>query len=144
MAKRHSIAWTEKTWNPIVGCSLTSPGCTHCYAMTLAHRLGQMPGAAGQKYQGLTSPTPGGGAVWTGVVRLSQQDLLKPLTWFDSYLIFTCSMSDLFHASAPARAVAQVFAVMALTPWHTYQVLTKRVDRMRDWTNDPATPGLVH
>lgn len=143
MTKKHAIAWTQKTWNPLVGCSLASPGCTHCYAMTLAHRLGQMTGPVGQKYQGLTKPTPGGGAAWTDVVRLDQQDLKKPLSWSDPRLIFVCSMSDLFHVSAPARAVARIFAIMALTPQHTYQVLTKRVERMRDWTNDPATPGLV-
>ena len=143
MTARHKIAWTGKTWNPLVGCSVKSPGCRVCYAMKLAHRLGKMTGTAGKKYGGLTREAPSGDVVWTGVVRLSEEDLQAPRSWLEPTLIFVCSMSDLFHENAPARAIARIFAVMALATWHTYQVLTKRVERMRDWLNDPATPGLV-
>lgn len=122
-----SIEWTERTWNPIVGCSVLSPGCTNCYAMKMAARLERM----GQdRYVGLTKPTKAG-PVWTGELRLVEDALTlplrrrKPTTWFVN------SMSDLFHESVPDVWIDRVFAVMALAPQHTFQVLTKRSARMR-------------
>jgi protein gp37 len=122
-----AIEWTEQTWNPIVGCSVVSPGCTNCYAMRMAARLERM----GQKrYRGLTKPSKAG-PVWTGQMRLVEEALTlplrrrKPTTWFVN------SMSDLFHESVPDEWIDRVFAVMALCPQHTFQVLTKRADRMR-------------
>src|SRR5688572_27375210 len=110
MTKKHKIAWTEETWNPLVGCSVKSPGCRVCYAMRLAHRLGKMSGTAGKKYRGLTKEAPSGDVVWTSVVRLSEEDLQAPRSWSEPKLIFVCSMSDLFHEAAPARAIARIFA----------------------------------
>ncbi|ACB80891.1 Gp37Gp68 family protein [Methylorubrum populi BJ001] len=127
MAQNSKIEWTEATWNPIVGCTIVSPGCTNCYAMKMAARLEAM----GQsRYVGLTKPSKAG-AVWTGEMRLVDEALTiplrrkKPTTWFVN------SMSDLFHESVPDEWIDRVFAVMALKPQHTFQVLTKRSGRMR-------------
>lgn len=122
------IEWTNDTWNPVVGCSVTSPGCTNCYAMRMAARLEAM----GQPiYQGLTKQTKAG-AVWTGKVEMSNWgQVIKPLSWKKPRRIFVNSMSDLFHEALPDEAIDTVFAVMALAPQHTFQVLTKRADRMR-------------
>jgi protein gp37 len=122
------IEWTEKTWNPIVGCSLASPGCTNCYAMKMAGRLEAM----GQsQYQGTTQRTKNGFA-WTGVVNVAPDSVfLAPLQRKIPTTYFVNSMSDMFHPSVPDYVIDRVFAIMALTPWHTYQVLTKRADRMR-------------
>ncbi|KOX55116.1 hypothetical protein ADL19_13530 [Streptomyces purpurogeneiscleroticus] len=134
-----SIEWTEQTWNPIVGCSVVSPGCTNCYAMRMAARLERM----GQdRYRGLTRPSKAG-AVWTGEMRFVDEALTlplrrrKPTTWFVN------SMSDLFHESVPDEWIDCVFAVMALTPTHTFQVLTKRAARMRAYLSDLDTPGRI-
>lgn len=125
------IEWTEKTWNPIVGCSVISPGCTNCYAMKTAHRLGRNPSTP--HYAGLTRDSRSG-PVWTGEMRQAPAEVLtaplrrlKPTTWFVN------SMSDLFHEDVPNEWIDQVFAVMALCPQHRFQVLTKRADRMRDY-----------
>src|SRR5688572_11930860 len=119
MSAKSKIEWTGRTWNPLVGCSLKSPGCTNCYAMKFAHRWGGTSGETGKKYAGLTRKAPSGDVVWTKVVRLSEKDLRKPLSWRDPQLVFVCSMSDLFHENAPQRAVARIFAVMALSQRHT-------------------------
>jgi protein gp37 len=121
------IEWTDATWNPCVGCSLVSPGCTHCYAMRLAHRLALM---GSTKYQGLTEMTKAG-AVWTGQVRLDEDALDQPLRWKKPRRIFVNSMSDLFHEALDAHEIAQIFAVMATAQRHAFQVLTKRPERMR-------------
>lgn len=119
------IEWTEKTWNPVRGCSLVSAGCTNCYAMRQAHRFS----GPGQAYEGLTRLTSNG-PVWTGKVILAEDKLEEPLHWKKPARIFVNSMSDLFHESLPDEAIDKVFAVMALCPQHTFQVLTKRADRM--------------
>lgn len=121
------IEWTQKTWNPIVGCSLKSPGCTNCYAMKMAGRLEAMGQAP---YQGTTQRTKNGFA-WTGQVNLSETALLAPLKRKTPTVYFVNSMSDLFHESVPDEWIDRIFAVMALCPQHTFQVLTKRSDRMR-------------
>lgn len=127
-----TIEWTEKTWNPLVGCSITSPGCKRCYAMSMAARIERMNPEL-EHYRGLTEPSAAG-PVWTGTVRQAPEHILteplrrkKPTTWFVN------SMSDLFHKDFPRSWVEIVFAVMALTPQHTYQVLTKRSDLMMDF-----------
>lgn len=123
-----SIEWATKTWNPIVGCSVISPGCTNCYAMRMAGRLERMGSAI---YKGLTQKTKGGD-VWTGRVEASNWGkMIEPLRWKKPERIFTNSMSDLFHDNLDESVVDQVFAVMALCPQHTFMVLTKRADRMR-------------
>lgn len=123
------IEWTEKTWNPIVGCSVVSPGCTNCYAMTMAARLDRM---GLERYRGLTTPSKAG-PVWTGETRLVEETLTEPLRRRKPTMWFVNSMSDLFHESVPDAWINSVFAVMALCPQHTFQVLTKRPARMRSY-----------
>lgn len=134
------IEWTESTWNPIVGCSVVSPGCTNCYAMKDARRLSANP--ATPQYRGLTRMTKGG-AVWTGETRLVARKLAEPLRRRAPTTYFVNSMSDLFHESVPDEAIDRVFAVMALTPRHTFQVLTKRSARMREYFTAPHPAGNV-
>lgn len=119
------IEWTEKTWNPTVGCSHVSPGCDHCYAARMARRHDR----PGNAYEGTTDPNSVEG--WSGKVNLLPERLEEPLRWRKPAIVFVDSMSDLFHAQIPREFIAQVFAIMALTPQHTYQILTKRPGRMR-------------
>lgn len=123
------IEWTDVTWNPTTGCSHASPGCDHCYAERMSHRLAGMAGKAGAKYTGVTVATPYGGK-FNGVLRTHVDALLLPLTWQKPRQVFVNSMSDLFHPAVPRAFIAQVFAVMALCPQHIFQVLTKRPERM--------------
>jgi protein gp37 len=124
-----SIEWTGRTWNPVRGCSLVSPGCTHCYAMALAHRFS----GAGKPYEGLTRKRVSLGAVWTGEVRTVPDALDEPLSWRTPTRVFVNSMSDLFHGDVPDAFIAAVFGIMAMSREHTFQVLTKRPERMRAW-----------
>mgnify|MGYP002718627027 CR=1 FL=1 len=138
MADKTKIEWTEATWNPITGCSVTSPGCASCYAMLLAGtRLAGHPSRAG-----LTRDTKAG-PVWTGEVRLNEGWLAQPLKWKRPRMIFVCAHADLFHENVPDAWIDRVFAVMALAPQHTFQVLTKRSPRMRAYMNDPATRDRI-
>lgn len=124
-----AIEWTEHSWNPIVGCSLATPGCTNCYAMKMARRLERMGTVA--HYAGLTKETKAG-PVWTGkMVQAPEHVLLEPLRRRKPTTWFVNSMSDLFHEDVPDAWIDRVFAVMALCPQHTFQVLTKRAARMR-------------
>jgi protein gp37 len=125
VATSSSIEWTEATWNPVVGCTIISPGCTNCYAMRLTARLAAM---GSEKYAGLTRVS-GGRAKWNGVMRLDAGSLDLPRTWRDGRLVFVNSMSDLFHDQVEEEWITRVFGVMAATPRHTYQVLTKRPER---------------
>lgn len=127
---KSKIQWTNDTWNPIVGCSLVSPGCTNCYAMKAAHRMGHNPKTP--QYQGLTEVVKGN-PVWIGQVNLHEPALRKPLSWSKPRRIFVNSMGDLFHEDVPDEWIDRVFAVMALCPQHSFQVLTKRAERMRDY-----------
>ncbi len=137
-----TIEWTERTWNPIVGCSVQSPGCTNCYAMRFAGaRLDGNPSAP--HYAGLTQSTKAG-PVWTGKVAMaSDRTLTEPLRRRKPTMWFVNSMGDLFHPAVPDAWIARVFAVMALAPQHTFQVLTKQAKRMRAYCNDPGTPARV-
>ena len=136
------IEWTEATWNPIVGCSVVSPGCTNCYAMKMAGRLEAM--GTLQHYAGTTKRSKAG-AVWTGKLALApERTLLEPLRRRKPTTYFVNSMGDLFHEDVPDAWIDRVFAVMALSPQHTYQILTKRAARMRAYVSDPATPGRVY
>jgi len=127
-ASKSKIEWTESVWNPIRGCSLESEGCRNCYAMRQAWRFS----GPGQPYEGLVKKI-NGRPVWTGEVRLVEKDLEVPLRWRKPRRVFVNSMSDLFHPSVPDAWIDRIFAVMALTPHHTYQVLTKRAGRMRKY-----------
>lgn len=126
MSAATSIQWTDRTWNPVRGCSVVSPGCVNCYAMKQAHRFS----GVGKPYQGLTKQTSAG-PQWTGAVRGVIPALNAPLRWKKPARIFVNSMSDLFHEAVSDEWIDQVFAVMALCPQHTFQILTKRADRMR-------------
>lgn len=117
-----AIQWTDETWNWLVGCSRTSPGCANCYAADAAKsaRLQQFP-----QYQAVKE--------WDGTVQFVESQLDKPLKRRKPTRYFTCSMSDVFHENVSDEWRDRAFAVMALTPWHTYQVLTKRPDRMLEY-----------
>lgn len=131
------INWTDATWNPIRGCSRVSEGCRNCYAERVAARFSKK----GQPYHGLavmrTSKlavtNEGGSPHWTGDVRFIPEHLADPLRWKKPRRIFVNSMSDLFHESLTNEQIAAVFGVMAASPRHTFQVLTKRAKRMREW-----------
>ncbi|MFI6296795.1 phage Gp37/Gp68 family protein [Nonomuraea sp. NPDC050790] len=119
------IEWTDRTWNPTTGCDRISPGCDHCYALTMARRLKAM----GQsKYQRDGDPKTSGPGFGVSV---HADVLAEPLSWASPQRVFVNSMSDLFHPDVPEEFIAQVWTVMAKTPQHTYQVLTKRHARMR-------------
>lgn len=128
MSDGTKIEWTDATVNAVNGCSLASPGCTNCYAMRLAGtRLRNHPSRAG-----LTIDTKAG-PVWNGEVRLNEDALLQPLRWKRPRKIFWNAHGDLFHPNVPDEWIDRQFAVMALTPQHTHQVLTKRPDRMCEY-----------
>jgi protein gp37 len=127
-----SIEWTDSTWNPVAGCTVITAGCTNCYAMRMAARLAAM----GQpKYNGLTRKS-GRRYVWTGKIRCDEKTLDVPRTWSKPRRIFVNSMSDLFHESVPVPFIRKVWRVMQDTPRHTYQILTKRPERMVEVARD--------
>lgn len=128
MATNSAIEWTEATWNPVVGCTVISPGCTNCYAMRMARRLEAM---GRFKYAG-TTRISGGRPIWNSVVRIDEESLRLPATWKTGRLIFVNSMSDLFHDAVPLDLILRVFTIMRYTPQHTYQVLTKRTERLEE------------
>jgi len=126
MADNSAIEWTEATWNPTTGCDKTSPGCDNCYALTLAKRLKAM----GQpKYQNDGDPRTSGPGF---ALSIHPETLDIPRSWNAPRVIFVNSMSDLFHPSVPDGFIHDVFDVIAATPQHTYQVLTKRSKRLAD------------
>jgi protein gp37 len=133
------IAWTDETWNPIVGCSIRSPGCKHCYAMRDAGtRLAGTP-----KYAGLTEPS-NTGPVWTGDIRLWEPILDQPLRWSRPRRIFVNSMGDLFHEHVPFDWIDNTMGVVVLCPQHEFQILTKREDVLLKWVEQArARPAPV-
>lgn len=124
MASSTSIEWTETTWNPVTGCDRISLGCDNCYALRLAKRLKAMGVAKYQTDGDPKSSGPGFG------VKCHPKTLIKPYSWQKERLVFVNSMSDLFHNDVPAEFIREVFDVMAETPQHTYQILTKRAQRL--------------
>lgn len=138
MAETTKIEWTDATWNPVTGCSVVSPGCTNCYAMGLAGtRLKHHPSRAG-----LTTDSKAG-PVWNGKVRLNEAWLTQPLQWKRPRRIFVCAHGDLFAEGVPDEWIDRVFAVMALAPQHTFQVLTKRAARMRAYMAAPDRKRII-
>jgi protein gp37 len=137
VADRSGIEWTESTWNPTTGCDRTSPGCDNCYALTLAARLKAM----GQpKYQrDGDDRTSGPGFALT----LHDDALDIPRRWRQPRFIFVNSMSDLFHKDVPMEFIRRVFDVMASTPQHTYQLLTKRSRRLHEIAGKLEWPANV-
>jgi protein gp37 len=116
--KTTKIEWTDKTWNPVTGCSKISAGCVNCYAEVMARRLQAM----GQnKYRNGFKLT------------LHEEVLKEPLQWKSPHTIFVCSMSDLFHEKVPFEFVDRIMNVIKQTPWHRYQLLTKRAERMAEY-----------
>jgi protein gp37 len=132
------IEWTEATWNPIAGCSVLSPGCSNCYAMRMAARLQAM---GMKKYAGTTRKS-GKRHVWTGRANVDEGALAAPLAWKKPQRIFVNSMSDLFQENAEEAFVRRVWRVMQDAHWHSFQVLTKRPERMLDLLSKPAFPVL--
>jgi protein gp37 len=122
------IEWTEETWNPLTGCARVSPGCDNCYAAREA--AGRLSGH--RAYSGLAVRPAGGPAEFTGEIRLHPDRLDQPLRWRRPRQVFVNSMSDLFHPDVPVGFIAQVFATMGEADRHTFQVLTKRPQRMLD------------
>src|SRR6266852_2055075 len=136
MAGASHIEWTEATWNPIAGCTVLSPGCTNCYAQRLAARLQAM---GSPKYQRTTRKS-GRRHVWTGRVNIDQTALDAPLRWRRPMRIFVNSMSDLFQDPVPIQVIASIWSIMKEAHWHTYQILTKRPERMRDVVSEFDCP----
>ena len=130
-----SIEWTRnddgtegKTWNPIGGCSVVSPGCANCYAMRMAARIEKM--QPDSHYRGLTRRV-NGNPVWTGkIARAPDKIFYAPLKWKKPTRVFVNSMSDLFHEAVPDEWIDEIFQTMARTPRHQYMILTKRPVRM--------------
>jgi protein gp37 len=114
-----AIEWTDKVWNPVTGCTKVSPGCKLCYAEKIAHRFWPK----GRKFAD---------------VQCHPDRLEQPLRWRKPQRIFVNSMSDLFHAAVPDDYIAAVFGVMAVCPHHTFQILTKRPERLLGWFNEWA------
>lgn len=132
MGAKSEIEWTDSSWNPIRGCSKVSAGCDNCYAMGVAYRFS----GKGQPYEGLARKVNGRPA-WTNVVREASDHLEDPLRWLKPRRIFVNSMADLFHESLTDDVIGRIFAVMGAAPWHTYQVLTKRPERMASLLSNP-------
>lgn len=130
MSTATKIEWTDVTWNPVRGCALVSKGCTNCYAMRQAHRFSR-PAAP---FAGLTKMTAHG-PTWTGKVSLHPELLDAPLRWRKPRRVFVNSMSDLFHEDVDEGFIADVFSVMTAASRHTFQILTKRPARMRDFVS---------
>ena len=120
-----TIEWTNKTWNPIRGCSRVSEGCRNCYAERVAARFG----GPGLPYEGLTTKD----GRWNGKVVVVEEHLADPLRWKKPRRIFVNSMSDLFHENVSDETIDQIFSVMVQCPQHIFQVLTKRPERMQSY-----------
>jgi protein gp37 len=129
MSQNTGIQWTDATWNPIRGCSRVSEGCRNCYAEVVAARFS----GPGQPYEGLARRTSNGGARWTGKIMFVEKHLEDPLRWRKPSRIFVNSMSDLFHEGVSDEQLSRIFVVMAKAQRHTFQVLTKRPERMLNW-----------
>lgn len=129
MAEHSDIEWTDATWNPITGCRVKNRSCKFCYAMKLAGgRLRNHP----SRY-GLTRKNSAGKSVWTGEVRFNEGWLEQPLRWTRPRMIFVVAHGDLFYQKVPTEWIDRVFDVMIRAQQHTFQVLTKRPERMREW-----------
>ena len=122
------IEWTDKTWNPVTGCTKISMGCMNCYAEVMARRLKAM---GVEKYKHEFD------------VSLHEETLDEPLKWMKPHKIFVCSMSDLFHESVPEEFIYKVMTVIEKTPLHRYQLLTKRAERMSDYFLSHCVPNNV-
>lgn len=137
-----AIEWTDAVWNPVTGCDRVSPGCAHCYALELAPRLRAMHQARGG---GKWADAPDGERASSGPafgVRLHEDVLDQPFRWRKPRRVFVNSMSDLFHEDVPDEFIGRVWATMAAASQHTFQILTKRPERMRALLSDRARWAL--
>ena len=123
-----SIEWTDATWSPVAGCTVLTAGCTNCYAMRMAARLEAM---GTEKYRGLTRKSGGGRSGRVKFVWIMPLSIYRR-TWSKPRKVFVNSMSDLFHDDVPVEFISRVWEVMRETPRHTYQILTKRPERMSE------------
>jgi protein gp37 len=128
MSTKSAIEWTESTWNPLTGCTKISPGCKHCYAERMALRL-----------QAMGQPNYRNGFNLT----LHEHSLELPLHWKTPQMIFVNSMSDLFHKNVPIEFIQKVFQVMMEASWHTFQMLTKRSNRLSELDEQLIWPENV-
>lgn len=128
MAEKSNIAWTNATWNPVRGCTRVSDGCRNCYAEVLAARH-SYEGGWGHEVAHYVNGKPR----WTGVLEVVNHTMKNPLKWKTPRMVFVNSMSDLFHERVPFNVVDEIFAVMDRCERHTFQILTKRPERMRDY-----------
>jgi protein gp37 len=147
MAQSSTIEWTDATWNPVVGCRKVSAGCAHCYAERMAKRLAAMASAdieagrnAGKKAAYLQVINQFGR--WNGDVFLDYIAVEEPLHWNAPRIIFVNSMSDLFHDDVPDEFIGRVFEIMNRCPQHTFQILTKRPERVAKLS--PKLPWNSH
>jgi protein gp37 len=138
MATNSHIEWTEMTWNPVRGCTRVSEGCRNCYAERMASRFA----GDGMPYDGLAMITTSGPR-WTNEVRTVPDVLHQPLKWKKPRVIFVNSMSDLFHPDIPLKFIQSVFSVMEQCPQHTFQILTKRSERLRTMASELSWPENV-
>lgn len=136
MSNNSKIEWTDASWQPVVGCSKVSPGCLNCYAERMARRQAYM---KNEYYEAVvkgvvqTSTEKLTYTGWNGKTSCIESKLTEPLHWRKPRKIFVCSMGDLFHESVPFEFIDKVMAVMALCPQHTFQILTKRSERMKEY-----------
>lgn len=126
--KTTKIEWTDKTWNPITGCSKKSAGCAHCYAEIMTRRLRSM---HLEKYKNGFQIT------------LHENELTQPLKWKGAHNIFVCSMSDIFHEDVPFSFVDKIVEIITKTPQHRYQILTKRAERMAKYFENKKIPNNI-
>ena len=126
--KTTKIEWTDKTWNPITGCTKKSAGCAHCYAEVMTRRLKAM---LLDKYKNGFELT------------LHKDELENPLKWKGMHNIFVCSMSDIFHESVPFDFIDKIIEIVSKTPQHRYQILTKRAERMAEYFKDKTIPTNI-
>jgi len=124
------IAWTDKSWNPIIGCSKVSEGCKNCYAEKMAIRLATMEKT---KYYGNCLMLNIHSEQWNGTTYFVEKQIEKPLHWKKPRMIFVNSMGDTFHESVPFEWIDKVIGMMTTANWHTYQILTKRPERMKEY-----------
>lgn len=138
MSANTKIETADKTWNPLKGCSKVSEGCRNCYAVAIAYRFS----GKGLPYEGLATRNAQG-PQWTGDITLDFDTLKAPLRWKNPSRIFVNSMSDLFHEQVPDEFIRSVFGIMALCPRHTFQIYTKRPERMLEWFKQNPSCGNV-
>lgn len=137
MSANTKIEWSDATWNPVLGCSKVSPGCASCYAIQAAWVKQSNPNPKVRAaYEGLVEKRPDGSLNWTGRVNAIPERLEIPLRWRSPKRIFVNSLSDLFHENVSDDFIDKVFGVMALARHHTFQVLTKRPERMAAWFSE--------